>query len=598
MFKTSTICRLTATWLILIALSIIIAYCVTSSVEWLPTATSKTGKFLLKKYNEISHISFLTLLALSCGLLLRQALNASQQNNPHNPPALSRAHQLIRGIKEHPVTTALFAFYTVIMIRQASWFYKEIISWYKDIFNYHLLDNFSLRWSFVKETMFRNDFRFFPLSHQDLHILSWLTPYVSIWMLVNAAELFTIVILGAKIAERLSGKAKRKETLLVFSLLFLFDTATGYTFFQFIYSERIVVLLLALFGFYYTKSHHTNQVKDQYLALLFALLGLFFKDTAFILFTIPACTTILAGSMGFLPDKPRWSQTDLQTWIKCYEFEFYLCSLIGVLAVSFIYLSYLPSLYAGVDAYDSHLRFSRFEPDIRFIMLVLTCITRTILIVRRKISFSPLDALNAGAITYGLGLYAMVGFRSSNYMALPAQFIATINLVVLIIWLSSWLQTKGWQSSVLSVAAVSASSGLIGMEYLGRDDFFHRISKMQSNQDSWVKTYDQIDKISKIARQEGDEVNIIYSKSWFRNRGHLERLKYDRLVYYDLDAGTYTIMDGINKGAPYVPKKGDILLNIDTGKRLKEFGFDMSPYKQIWTYGDHKTNGKIYRKLQ
>ena len=263
MFKTSTICRLTATWLILIALSIIIAYCVTSSVEWLPTATSKTGKFLLKKYNEISHISFLTLLALSCGLLLRQALNASQQNNPHNPPALSRAHQLIRGIKEHPVTTALFAFYTVIMIRQASWFYKEIISWYKDIFNYHLLDNFSLRWSFVKETMFRNDFRFFPLSHQDLHILSWLTPYVSIWMLVNAAELFTIVILGAKIAERLSGKAKRKETLLVFSLLFLFDTATGYTFFQFIYSERIVVLLLALFGFYYTKSHQTNQVKDQ-----------------------------------------------------------------------------------------------------------------------------------------------------------------------------------------------------------------------------------------------------------------------------------------------------------------------------------------------
>ena len=34
----------------------------------------------------------------------------------------------------------------------------------KDILGGHLLDNFSLRWGFVTETMFRNDFRFFPLA--------------------------------------------------------------------------------------------------------------------------------------------------------------------------------------------------------------------------------------------------------------------------------------------------------------------------------------------------------------------------------------------------------------------------------------------------
>ena len=83
--------------------------------------------------------------------------------------------------------------------------------------------------------MFRNDFRFFPLSHQDLHILSWFTPYVKIWMLVNAAELFLIVILGAKIIGILSEQEGRGGTLLMLSILFLFDDATGFTFFQFIY---------------------------------------------------------------------------------------------------------------------------------------------------------------------------------------------------------------------------------------------------------------------------------------------------------------------------------------------------------------------------
>lgn len=147
------------------------------------------------------------------------------------------------------------------MVRQASLFYKEIIGWYEDILQSHLLDNFSLRWSFIKETMFRNDFRFFPLSHKDLHILSWLTLYVSIWILVNAIELFTIIIIQAKTVRLLSEKEPRRETYLVFSILFLFNSATGFTFFQFIYSERIVFLLLSLFAFYFTRSFQYNQKK-------------------------------------------------------------------------------------------------------------------------------------------------------------------------------------------------------------------------------------------------------------------------------------------------------------------------------------------------
>ena len=143
-----------------------------------------------------------------------------------------------------------------------------------------------------------------------------------------------------------------------------------------------------------------------------------------------------------------------------------------------------------------------------------------------------------------------------------------------------------------------ASAGLIGIEHLGRKNFQHRISKMHSHQDSWVKTLDQMDLISQDALTEGKEINIIYSKSWFRNRGHIEALKYNRLIYYNLDTGTYTIMDGTDKGSSYTPKPGDYLLNIDTGKRLDEFGFDMTPYKKIWDYGAHKSNGKIYEKVQ
>jgi len=53
----------------------------------------------------------------------------------------------------------MFAF-TMLMLRQTSWFYKEIISWYKDILDGHLLNNFTLRRELTKKTMFRNDFRF------------------------------------------------------------------------------------------------------------------------------------------------------------------------------------------------------------------------------------------------------------------------------------------------------------------------------------------------------------------------------------------------------------------------------------------------------
>ena len=106
--------------------------------------------------------------------------------------------------------------------------------------------------------------------------------------------------------------------------------------------------------------------------------------------------------------------------------QFNLCS-----SISFLFLSYIPSFYHGNNAYDSDLRFSRFESDYRFEILMLTMATRSILIYLRKVRFSLLDAFNIGVLAYALGFFALVGFRSSNDMALPVQLIAALNLIML-----------------------------------------------------------------------------------------------------------------------------------------------------------------------
>ena len=238
MFGSPTSRFLGTLWLVLCIIGLLAATVLIPLTGWLPEVGSSASKQLVKQYNTISHIIFLIGLTAGCTSLI-WAAHQSDESDIQLSPQTSPLGRLITGIKQHPVVTGLFALYSALMMRQTSWFYKEIIGWYKDILEDHLLNNFTLRLELVKETMFRNDFRFFPLSHQDLHILSWLTPYVKIWMLINAAELFLIVVLGSKIIEILSEKTDSGGALLMLSILFLFDDATGFTFFQFIYVHDV-----------------------------------------------------------------------------------------------------------------------------------------------------------------------------------------------------------------------------------------------------------------------------------------------------------------------------------------------------------------------
>jgi hypothetical protein len=66
------------------------------------------------------------------------------------------------------------------MVQSTTGFYPELQGWLRGIQAPPLLDHIQLRDGLINETMRANSFRFFPLAHQDLHVLSWFTPYMKV----------------------------------------------------------------------------------------------------------------------------------------------------------------------------------------------------------------------------------------------------------------------------------------------------------------------------------------------------------------------------------------------------------------------------------
>ena len=154
--------------------------------------------------------------------------------------------------------------------------------------------------------MWRNDYRLFPLSHQDLHILSWLTSYTKVWSIISAIELITTIILGCKIVRLIDKNQSSPSLYLIGSLLFLFTSASAFNCFQFIYSERLLTMLTALYFYHYCLYQQTGEVNNSRLSIVFALFILFFKDMAILLVVIPAITTILLENIGKAKNYSRW----------------------------------------------------------------------------------------------------------------------------------------------------------------------------------------------------------------------------------------------------------------------------------------------------
>ena len=80
--------------------------------------------------------------------------------------------------------------------------------------------------------MRRTDYRFFPLAHQDIHILSWFSIHIKTWMLFSAAELIGIILLSVKFLNNLEKQPwARASTVLLITLLMLIHPSTGTAFF-------------------------------------------------------------------------------------------------------------------------------------------------------------------------------------------------------------------------------------------------------------------------------------------------------------------------------------------------------------------------------
>ena len=70
------------------------------------------------------------------------------------------------------------------------------------------------------------DYRVFPLSHQDLHVLSWLTPCIKAWSAVSGLELIATILLQT---HRLSSQQQWFLTLLLTEQILLAQTGSSPT---------------------------------------------------------------------------------------------------------------------------------------------------------------------------------------------------------------------------------------------------------------------------------------------------------------------------------------------------------------------------------
>lgn len=563
----------------------------------LPSPEVRAGKTLLKQYQATSHDLFLALLALSV-ITLVVLIRRAQQQKRQSKTDLSRTeigNPLVRFARAHPLVLALFAGYTAAMVHGTTWMYPELVGWFESIPKNHLLENFSIRRELIGETMRRDDYRFFPLAHQDLHILSWFTSYVKVWMLVSAAELFVIVLVSARFVRRLSGRNEVPALLMITSLLLLFHSSTGMAFFQFIYCERFLTFIFALYCGAYLHHQQQGDKSSFYAALLFGLIGIFIKDIAIVLFVVPPAVLLVAGSLGLVEGRPSWMGSSRAHWTEAYRLELWLCSLALIFLLAYVVLSLLPSTFANKGSYNQNKSFL-FAPDWRFWFLIGFCFVRAAFISLRRSRVTLLDGLNLAALTYGAGLLVLIRFESHSYLTMPVQWVTVLDLCfVWACWISPALEHR---SSPRLAGAVGSTVVLcsIGIDLLNLPNFAANVGRIKVRQQSWLDAYQAIDATTAPIRSKGEAINLIYSKqSWFSTKRHLGRLRFDRLIEFDPERNRLSVEEGTGKDEIYIPQAGDLLFTIDKDSGTLQPLLERWPTQLLYQDRHGQENGRIYR---
>ena len=521
--------------------------------SYLPSPDSKPGRELLHDYQKLTHNIWLTLLVIALGYLIVKIYRSRQEEARERTFRQTHWGELsLQFVRNNPITTLLFIAYGVAMIAGTTYLYRDMLGWYPELIKDHFVDNFSARESFIDETMRRVDYRFFPLAHQDLHILSWFTIHIKTWMLFSAAELIGIALLSAKLLNDLSRDHSQKpSTLLLLSAILLIHPSTGTAFFHVIFSERLLCLIFILFVTSYLSHRRTKRKSEFYLTLFWALLGIYTKDIAFILFTVPAATLWMSDALKKSQNNPH-------------ELEKWLCSLTLVFITSYIILAFIPSSFAAEAAYNKNAS-HQFIPDLRFYIFTAIASIRAISICKSHLRFNMLDAINLAGFTYALALFTAYKFDASSYLSLPIQLIATINIG----WAWSQIVESSQRKSIRQrrriISALLMSALLVSVEHTNSENTFaNTIYTMKLEQASIQTTYEKLFNASRKIRNSGDDVNIIINaKSRFAANRHLNRITYRSLIEYDPEKEVFIVKDGANKRSIYTPQVGDLIANLD-----------------------------------
>ena len=162
-----------------------------------------------------------------------------------------------------------------------------------------------------------------------------------------------------------------------------------------------------------------------YLAFLWALIGIYLKDIAVLLFVFPPASLLIVDLKSKRLSQQR--QKDYVLLKPPHQLEKWLFSLILVFITSYIFLSLIPSSYADRGAYNEGTDFI-FIPDARLWIFTLIVILRIGAILAGRFQFNLLDAINLSAIAYIAALAFTYELDASSYLSLPIQLIASINI--------------------------------------------------------------------------------------------------------------------------------------------------------------------------
>ncbi len=579
--------------------------------QLLPDPDSQAGKDLAGQYLGIAYDSFLIILLIVILTLTQKAIVANSKSPTHDPKNKPFGTRPLVFIRKNPISTTIFAAYTIVLLHEATWFHGELMGWMKELFENNLLNNFSIRYEFVNETLRRTDYRLFPLAHQDLHILSWFTPYVKVFMLASAAELITIVILSKRLIERISFRKNIPSLLLISSILLLFNASVGNAFFQLHFAERMVTFLFSIYCISLLNYQRDRDQTSFYVSIIVAILGIFFKDIAFILFIAPPVLIIIFRMTSLWEDEQNTSikQLNTNTWKARWEnfyshnkLELWLCYLFLIFAITYIFLSLIPSTYLANESYADKSKTSIFNPDLRFWILASIASIRYGLILMGKMKANLLDAINFASILYAIALYFLISIEGYSYLYLPFVFASVLNILWVWTLVSGQLNSKTKRKEIINAIGVGGSILIVGLEHIDtQTSFYGHASRVHELHNSWEETYDTLDKLTRKHIDQGRQVNLIYSKdSWFSESRHLNRLRYNALIEWNPETNTFKIKDGTGESSDstYSPKQGDFFINIDRTNEERMYPEIPAHYLNlIYGFNHQKTNrvnGQIF----